>query len=614
MRNRIFVCDRRGFSVITLRGVAASAAVAGALALGIMGAGATAAFASDPVIVEDAILYPSETETIEYNVTHAAASTETTSVVDETGNGIDTMEELRDIMGTPEEPSTEFMDFDTTLGKAVNATLVIDDQGTEDEADDVVESITVTEVRDRPVVGISWKRDTIGSDYQGFSEAFERNGANAVYLEQVEDAASAQEVLSKLDGIFMTGGEDWNPSLYGEEAYPHGSTGWNDARDASDIAYMQQAIALDVPMLCVCRGEQGLNVAMGGALIQDIPTYLGEEVQEGELDESLVEALEDTGIGYGDDAVACDPAHYRVWYDGYTHSGGTGYHPMPADAVRSDSKWLAGIIDGESQDNVATAHHQAADPDRLGDGITIAAMSEDGIVEAIEHKDSLFALGLQWHPERDALEDTRGVDVDQDACNKMLRTLVDYAGVFEDRSVGIFTDVASDAWYADTVAAAKVAGLMNGIAKTSLFNPEGNLTRAEAACTLYNLAGSPEVEGTADFSDVDGTAFYADALAWAQQTGVVNGYGDGTFKPDAAITREEYAALLANYARATDSYEAPATDVLAGFSDASTVSDWAVETVAWAVEQGVLGNGGFLAGTSTITRAETAAMLVNYTA
>lgn len=80
--------------------------------------------------------------------------------------------------------------------------------------------MTVKTVSDRPVIGISWKKDSIGSDYKGFAEAFERNGAIAVFLPQITDAASAQEVLSRVDGVFVTGGEDWNPKLYNQEAIP----------------------------------------------------------------------------------------------------------------------------------------------------------------------------------------------------------------------------------------------------------------------------------------------------------------------------------------------------------------------------------------------------------
>ena len=128
----------------------------------------------------------------------------------------------------------------------------------------------------------------------------------------------------------------------------------------------------------------------------------------------------------------CLPTHYRVTVDGLVHSGGEGYHLLAAGGegigISTESKWLYDIVGAQSIELVATAHHQAVNPERLGEGLTIVATSSDGVVEAIEHQDSLFALALQWHPERDALCDSRGVDVDQDLCNALLGALVHYAG------------------------------------------------------------------------------------------------------------------------------------------------------------------------------------------
>ena len=80
-----------------------------------------------------------------------------------------------------------------------------------------------------------------------------------------------------------------------------------------------------------------------------------------------------------------------------------GYHKLDAGTdgigISKDSKWLSGIFGGaETIELVATAHHQSVNPDKLGNGLTVAARSSDGIIEAIEHQGSLFALGLQWHP------------------------------------------------------------------------------------------------------------------------------------------------------------------------------------------------------------------------
>ena len=116
------------------------------------------------------------------------------------------------------------------------------------------------------------------------------------------------------------------------------------------------------------------------------------------------------------------------------------------------------------------------------------------------------------------------------------------------------------------------------------------------------------------FSDVNGHAYYGKAISWAKQAGVVNGNGDGTFRPDANVTREELAAMLANFAKKYNSFvDVDADKVLGEFSDGASVSDWAeaVDSVAWAVEGEIMGNGGFIAPTAQITRAEAAAMVVN---
>ena len=418
-----------------------SLSLAGSMVLGLMTTGVSAVEpAQDQTpqttkTVKDAILYTVDVDgNLEYNVVYEAKVAQGVKVTDSTeGNSIDTLDELDALLGEPDKTPVEFADAphaDRTLGDAVVADLII--------TNDEITAIEVTDVRERPVIGISWKKDTVGNDYRGFAEAFERNGAQVIFLPQVETDEEAEKIFSNINGVFMTGGEDWNPDLYNEEAYPHGSSGWNDARDTSDLNLMQNAIELDVPMLAVCRGEQGFNIAMGGGLIQDVPTYLGQQVKDGKIAGDRVTVIEDTGIGWGDNHRPCEPAHYRVTVDGLVHSGGKGYHKLDAGTdgigISKDSKWLSDIFGGaETIELVATAHHQAVNPGKLGDGLTVVARSSDGIIEAIEHQDSLFALGLQWHPERDALEDTRDTDVDQDLSNAPLRALVHYAGVQMDR-------------------------------------------------------------------------------------------------------------------------------------------------------------------------------------
>ena len=191
---------------------------------------------------------------------------------------------------------------------------------------------------------------------------------------------------------------------------------------------------------------------------------------------------------------------------------------------------------------------------------------------------------------------------------------------FTIRAYGYFTDVESAEWYSVPVEKAYEEGYINGISGTNLFAPKADITRADAVCILFNMAGG--VIGNSDFSynentgyetgfsDVDGHAYFAKALAWAKASGVANG-SNGQFRPTDKITREEFVSLLANFAKSKGDYEAvDADEVLAGATD---YTGWAKENVAWAKANGIMGNNGAaLDGIGNITRAQVAAMAVNY--
>ena len=203
-------------------------------------------------------------------------------------------------------------------------------------------------------------------------------------------------------------------------------------------------------------------------------------------------------------------------------------------------------------------------------------------------------------------------------------TTVEFIVVNKDKLV--FNDVKPGDWFFDVVFDAQANGWMNGYADGVLFGAHDQITRGQVACVLFNMAGEDmnendgsynEILGWKSFDDVNGKAYYGEAIAWAKQAGVVNGYGDGTFAPDAPVTREELACMLANYAKKVDQVNVSIEDadkVLSSMSDGSAVSDWAKGSVAWAVENGIMGNAGFVNAFNDITRAETAAMVVNYKA
>ena len=173
-----------------------------------------------------------------------------------------------------------------------------------------------------------------------------------------------------------------------------------------------------------------------------------------------------------------------------------------------------------------------------------------------------------------------------------------------------FTDVNPGDWYYDAVKFVFDNNLMDGVGDGK-FDPDGTLTRAMIAQVLYNLEGETGSYPTV-FDDVAKSAWYADAVNWAAASGIVEGKGNGKFDPNAAITRQEMAAILYRYSD-LKGYDVSDVDSLAAFTDADKVASWAKEAMGWAVENYVInGKGnGKLDPTGTATRAEVAQILMN---
>ena len=176
-----------------------------------------------------------------------------------------------------------------------------------------------------------------------------------------------------------------------------------------------------------------------------------------------------------------------------------------------------------------------------------------------------------------------------------------------------FTDVTSGDWFYDAVAYVYDKGMMEGTTDTT-FAPAMNLTRSMIAQVLYNLEERPEAPGAAGFTDVAAGAWYADAVNWAAARGIVKGYDTGAFGPEDSVTREQLAAILYRYAQAKGYDTTQGGMAVREFSDSASISDWAQEAMAWAVNAQVLsGKGnGVLDPQGTATRAEVAQMLMNF--
>ena len=179
---------------------------------------------------------------------------------------------------------------------------------------------------------------------------------------------------------------------------------------------------------------------------------------------------------------------------------------------------------------------------------------------------------------------------------------------------GKFTDVAADAWYNNAVNFVVENGLMNGVAADK-FAPEVNLSRAMIVQMLWAKEGKPATEKALTFEDVAADAWYAEAVRWAAANGIVSGYSETAFGPDDSVTREQLALMLMGYAR-IKGVELKADGDVSGFGDASSISEWAKDAMAWAVAEGILSGktGGILDPIGVATRAEAAQMLMKFCA
>jgi putative glutamine amidotransferase len=167
----------------------------------------------------------------------------------------------------------------------------------------------------------------------------------------------AIEMLSICDGIILSGGEDVDPQFYGQDPHLHLGTTIAE-RDRTEIAIVHYALENDIPLLAICRGVQILNVALGGTLIQDIPSQVNKPIQH---------------------TQTIDRSHDSHWV-----------------TIAKDSQ-LAQIM-GEERVRVNSLHHQAID--KVAQDLRVVAVSTDGITEGVEYiHPTTFTLGVQWHPE-----------------------------------------------------------------------------------------------------------------------------------------------------------------------------------------------------------------------
>ena len=230
---------------------------------------------------------------------------------------------------------------------------------------------------------------------------------------------------------------------------------------------------------------------------------------------------------------------------------------------------------------------RASVPVRAADDLTAWSLADDGTISA---------AGGAW----DAQQQTYAFDV--------------ISGVTAIARFP-FADVPAGSWYYGAAAYAYNNGLFAGTTDTT-FAPDMTMTRAMLVSVLWRLAGEPAPKGANTFDDVPDGAWYTDAVTWAAENGVVAGIGNGCFDPSGAVTREQTAVILFNYAQ-SKGYDVSARADLSAFPDAGSVSGWAQEALAWANASGLIS--GAVRGTQTIldpqgsaSRAQVAMILMGY--
>lgn len=172
-----------------------------------------------------------------------------------------------------------------------------------------------------------------------------------------------------------------------------------------------------------------------------------------------------------------------------------------------------------------------------------------------------------------------------------------------------YIDVGENDWFYEVVTKATDYGILNGM-DYGIFSPGGQTTRAQAAKVLFAISGEAAPAYSSRFKDVLRSDWFADAVGWAAQKGVVNGLDDGTFRPNTPITRQDMVVLMYRYLGSP----APQHNSLSNYADGAQVSDYAKNAMQWAVENGVIEGyeDSSVRPFNQITRAEMAAIVVRY--
>lgn len=224
----------------------------------------------------------------------------------------------------------------------------------------------------RKIVGILGSTSTATADSgpkqylnRAYVWAVENAGGIPIMLPVTRDPDAIARYLGLLDGLLLSGGVDVAPSYFGEEPHPQLGT-VDDDRDTTELPLIRDALAQDMPVFAICRGIQSLNVALGGTLIQDIPSQTPSAIHHQQSDIGIPRSQTSHSV--------------RV---------------VPGSRLHS--------IIGVEEMQTNSFHHQSLK--QVAEGLVVTAAAPDGIIEAIESPAHRYVVAVQFHPEETAPND-----------------------------------------------------------------------------------------------------------------------------------------------------------------------------------------------------------------
>lgn len=212
----------------------------------------------------------------------------------------------------------------------------------------------------KPIIGVTPSIEKDEKNYfinRDNAKVIEEMGGIPFILPHSLDEENIMQIAEMIDGLYLTGGNDIDPTFFGEEPHPNLGT-INPSRDFFEDELIQQILQQDKPILGVCRGAQIVNVSLGGTMYQDIYA---------QIDQELLQHSQNAPVHHG--------SHFVKVTD-----GSLLHKIVGTDTLRVNSR-----------------HHQANKTE--GKGLVFSGIANDGVVEAVESKEHRFVLGVQWHPE-----------------------------------------------------------------------------------------------------------------------------------------------------------------------------------------------------------------------